>query len=70
MTTKTTMSDPKAVVGDSHTARCPCCRQMTSLREESIVIGTEILCRECGAILAVERTAPLTLLEIELEDLD
>ena len=65
-----TMSDPSAVVGESYTAQCPACLQMTALREESVVVGTEILCRECGAILAVERTRPLTLLEIEPDEFD
>jgi len=49
-------------------AVCPSCRQSFTIHRESIAIGAEILCRECGALLAVERREPLTLIEIDPED--
>jgi ribosomal protein S27E len=48
--------------------KCPACGQMTSIHAESVSIGVELLCRECGSILAVERVNPLVLAEIVLDD--
>ena len=48
--------------------KCPACGQMTSIHAESVSIGVELLCRECGSILAVERINPLVLTEIVLDD--
>lgn len=48
--------------------KCPACRQTTTLHTESVAVGVEIMCRECGAILAVEKVNPVVLAEIELED--
>lgn len=48
--------------------KCPACGQMTTLHTESVSVGVEILCRECGAILSVEKINPLVLTEIELDD--
>lgn len=50
-------------------AACPCCRQSFAIHRESIAIGAEVLCRECGALLAVERREPLSLVEVEPEEL-
>ncbi len=50
-------------------AVCPSCRQAFTIHRESIAIGAEVLCRECGALLAVERREPLSLVEIEPEEL-
>lgn len=50
-------------------AVCPSCRQSFAIHRESVAIGAEVLCRECGALLAVERREPLRLVEVEPEDL-
>ncbi len=50
-------------------AVCPSCRQSFTIHRESIAIGAEVLCRECGALLAVERREPLSLVEVEPEEL-
>jgi len=65
---KMTISEPENVQAGTLTAQCPACLQMTIVQEESAVIGTEILCRECGAILAVQQTSPLTLVEVEPDE--
>ncbi len=49
-------------------ARCPVCGQMTSIHPESVSIGVEVICRECEAILVVEKVRPLVLTEIDPED--
>jgi len=48
---------------------CPSCRQPLTIHQESIAIGAEILCRECGTLLAVERREPISLVEVEPEEL-
>jgi len=50
-------------------AVCPSCRQQIRIHRESVAIGAEILCPECGALLGVERKTPLSLLEIDPEEL-
>jgi ribosomal protein S27E len=66
----TTKSDDATPAADRVTsARCPVCLQNTTLHAESIRVGTEVLCRECSAVLRVEATSPLTLSEVEEEDL-
>lgn len=50
-------------------AVCPFCRQSFTIHRESIAIGVEILCRECGALLSVERREPLSLVEVDPEEL-
>jgi len=47
---------------------CPSCRQQISIHRESVAIGAEVLCPECGALLGVERRDPLTLVEIDPDD--
>lgn len=47
--------------------RCPACGQMTTIRAESVSVGMEILCRECGSILAVDKVDPLVLTELNLD---
>jgi len=49
-------------------AVCPSCLQSFAIHRESIAIGAEVLCRECGALLAVERREPLSLVEVEPEE--
>ena len=49
-------------------AKCPACGQMLLLHIESASVGMEILCRECGSILAVDNVEPLILSEIDLDD--
>jgi len=48
---------------------CPACGQKTRLHTESVRRGAEILCSECSAILRVESTNPLSLSEVDEEDL-
>lgn len=48
---------------------CPSCLRRFTIQQESVAIGAEILCRECGALLAVERREPLTLVEVDPEEL-
>jgi len=67
-TTKMTASEP-TVVGKAVLSCCPACGQMTRLHVESVRRGTEILCSECSAILRVEAADPLTLCEVDEEDL-
>lgn len=50
-------------------SQCPVCGQDTRLHTESIRLGAEILCSECSAILTIETTSPLTLMELNEEDL-
>jgi len=50
-------------------SRCPACGQKTQLHTESVRRGAEILCSECSAILRVEATDPLSLSEIDEEEL-
>jgi len=50
-------------------AVCPSCRQEISIHCESVAMGAEVLCPECGALLGVERKEPLSLIEIDPEDL-
>jgi len=47
---------------------CPSCRQQIMIHRESVAIGAEVLCPECGALLGVERRDPLTLVEIDPDD--
>jgi len=49
-------------------AVCPSCGQAIRIHHESIAIGAEILCPECGALLGVERRDPLSLIEIDPDD--
>lgn len=48
--------------------KCPACGQQTSIHAESMSVGMEVLCRECGSILCVEKVNPLVLAEIVLSD--
>jgi hypothetical protein len=50
-------------------SQCPFCSQDTRLHTESIRLGAEILCSECSAILRIESTNPLALMEVEEKDL-
>jgi ribosomal protein S27E len=50
--------------------KCPACGQVTSIHSESVSVGVEVVCRECGSILAVEKVHPLVLKEIVLDDED
>jgi DNA-directed RNA polymerase subunit RPC12/RpoP len=49
-------------------AKCPACGQTMMIHIESVSVGMEILCRECGSILAVDKVEPLVLTEIDLDD--
>lgn len=49
-------------------SKCPACSQVTTIHGESIAIGAEILCRECCAILVIDKVEPLVLTELELDD--
>ncbi len=49
-------------------AVCPSCRQDIRIHRESVAIGAEVLCPECGALLGVERRDPLSLIEIDPDD--
>ena len=48
---------------------CPSCLQSTMMQSESCRIGAEVLCRECCALLRIHSKNPLSLEEIEEEDL-
>jgi predicted Zn finger-like uncharacterized protein len=50
-------------------AVCPSCRQQIRIHRESVAIGAEVLCPECGALLGVDRRDPLSLIEIDPDDL-
>jgi hypothetical protein len=41
---------------------------MTTIHSERLTVGMEILCKECGSILAVDRIEPLLLTELDLDD--
>jgi hypothetical protein len=41
---------------------------MTAIHEESLSVGAEVLCRECGSILIIEKVEPLVLTELDLAD--
>jgi hypothetical protein len=41
---------------------------MTTIHSESLSLGMEILCQECGSILAVDKVDPLVLTELDLCD--
>lgn len=56
-------------VGQILSFRCPTCAQKARLHAESVHPGAEILCSECTAILRIDTTDPLTLREVEEEDL-
>jgi hypothetical protein len=49
-------------------AICPSCHQGIRIHRESVAIGAEVLCSECGALLGVERRDPLSLVEIDPDD--
>ena len=66
--TKTTIASEHARV-ERIVFRCPACGQDAQLHTESVQRGAEILCSECSAILRVESVAPLTLSEVNEEDL-
>ena len=69
MTAMATTNRANAWIARVISAQCPACNQTTSLHEESVVIGTEVVCMECAAILRVDNTNPLILTEIEGVDL-
>ena len=48
--------------------KCPACGQATAIHEESVGVGAEILCRECGAILTIDTVEPLVVTELDLDD--
>ena len=50
-------------------ASCPCCKQDVRLHAESIHLGTEIVCSECSSVLWIKGTLPLTLEELDEDDL-
>ncbi len=50
-------------------ATCPACQAPIRIHRESVAIGAEVLCSACGALLGVERREPLTLTEIDPEEL-
>jgi len=50
--------------------RCPACGQMTSIHSESVAVGMEVICRQCGAILSVETVHPVVLAAIDFEEDD
>jgi hypothetical protein len=62
-------SDVDARADGIVSARCPACGLATTLHAESVAIGAEILCSECHAVLRIDRSNPLTLVEVEDEDL-
>jgi hypothetical protein len=68
-TKRTKTSDVGARAGGVISARCPVCGLATVLHAESVAIGAEILCSECYAVLRIDRSHPLTLMEVEDEDL-
>gem|GEM_PF-4761204 len=65
MTTASESAGARALV----VSHCPACSQKTQLHTESVRQGAEILCSECSAILRVEATDPLSLSEVDEEDL-
>jgi hypothetical protein len=67
--TRTTVASESAGVDRIVSSRCPACSQETQLHSESVRRGAEILCSECCAILRVEVANPLSLSEVEEEDL-
>jgi hypothetical protein len=68
-TKRTKTSDLDARADAIVSAKCPACGLTTTLHAESIAIGAEILCCECYAVLRIDRSNPLTLAEVEDEDL-
>lgn len=69
MTRMTTTSSEGPKADSIISFRCPACSQATRLHLESTRFGMEVLCTECSAILRIEKTNPLTLTEVEEEDL-
>lgn len=68
-TRMTTRAEDAPAVREYPSAQCPACLRTTELHAESVRLGAEVLCRECSAILRIESTNPLILVEIEEEDL-
>jgi len=68
-TKRTTTSDLDSRADAVVSAQCPACGLATTLHAESIAIGAEVLCSECYAVLRIDRSKPLTLIEVEEEDL-
>lgn len=50
-------------------AVCPSCLQEITIHRESVAIGAEVLCPECGALLGVERRNPVSLVEIDPDEI-
>ena len=48
-------------------ARCPACGQSITIHSD-LCVGLEIMCQECGSILAVDKVNPLVLIELDLYD--
>jgi len=70
MTTMRMTTDSKSVdIGVIVTSRCPACGRNARFHTESVRRGAEILCSECSAILRIDSADPLTLYEIDEEDL-
>jgi len=67
--TKKTMADKLAQDDLVVTFWCPACGQKARLHAESAYRGVEFLCSECFAILRVEDVDPLTMLEVDEEEL-
>jgi len=66
MTTKSA-SEARATAGIV-SASCPVCQRKARVHAESVYRGAEIVCSECSAILVIETTAPLALIEADEED--
>jgi len=64
-----TIASGSVGVGGLVASRCPACGQKTRLHTESVRHGAEIVCSECSAILRVESANPLTLSEVDEEEL-
>jgi len=70
MTAESTTSRSRADGADAIVSGvCPVCRSKTRLHAESLGIGVDVLCSECSAILRVVGAHPLTLTEVEEDDL-
>lgn len=69
ITTMTTRNREGMEVSEVVLSQCPACGQTTSLHEESVAIGIEVLCVECAALLRVDSVNPLILKEMEEIDL-
>jgi hypothetical protein len=48
------------------TTQCPACLRPIDVRTEKVALRAEVLCPECGAMLAILSRDPLHLIEVDL----